>query len=421
MTLNCKNIFNRTMQFAAPLLIGSFMIVSGTQAQQWTQSRQPLDPQRASIESTPKRNGPTAMNFGDMPAAKRNGRSYTLAKQFTSSDTTTQRSHLISLSPTGDIEGRIAAARNDVGQNNNTVDLSVYFVRNGAVAYQTQTNRDGSFRLAGVADGPYSFVATGPSGIVTYGVYVTRDQRQAAPNVMEAAAVPPKIAGLKQILADNLPLTVTEQILKHENPTNLPLQFTASANQVRLIRGQLSGQVYGLFADGTPLQGTMINLIQNGQRVAEVQVDSQGRYTVSDLQPGTYDFIAVGHKGLAAIRFEAIGQDGPMTQVAYRRSPKLIATSLDVCLTCATDNSIVNQSMDYSMDASQNSTPDSQPAPIEYASQSVGCGGAAGVRADKPEISKAMTARTAPAVTTVLVAAEATFAGVPSVAGPDGC
>ena len=82
------------------------------------------------------------------------------------------------------------------------------------------------------------------------------------------------------------------------------------------------------------------------------------------------------HVTLAAIRFEAVGQDSPMTQVSFARTPRLVATSLDVCLTCQQDNQFVDQSVDYAVGGQ--SYPVYNSAPIEYASQSIGAGGAAG-------------------------------------------
>lgn len=283
------------------------------------------------------------------------------------------RAHTVTLNQQGSIQGRIATIDAQTRSTSGLSQLNIFFIRDGQIAYQAQSTDDGSFVIPSVAQGPYSFVATGPTGFAAYGIYVMPNNGQNQMNIMEAAAVSPQVSGIQQILNANLPTQVTQQIMQTASLNSAqPAQVTGS-NTVRLVNGQLHGQVVSLFGQGEYVRGTIVNLIQNGRRVAEVQVDENGQYTIPDLQPGVYDFIAVGHNGLAAIRFEAVGQDAPMTQVAFSRTPTLISTTLDVCLTCAHDNSMVDQTVDYAVDGQGYAE-----QPIEYAGEYIGTGGAAG-------------------------------------------
>ena len=358
---------NHTIQkFTIGTIVWGFATLStvAVEAQQWMSK--PTAPAKQAIYNTQ-----------DVPA-KPDTRSSVLVQSISHSGATTQRSHLIALNVKGEVQGRIAAIGGDNPSTNGFANLSVYLINSGTVKYQTQANADGTFKLPGVAEGAYSFVATGSTGFATYGVFVTANQAPSADNLMEAATVSPQIAGIKKILAENLPPQVIQEIMREPSTGIVKPTNVAGANQVRLIDGQLTGQVHSLYEDGKSVRGTMVNLIQDGRRIADVEVDEHGRYSISDLQPGVYDFIAVGYKGLAAIRFEAVGQDSPMTKVSFGRTPKLVAMSLDVCLTFQQDNTIISDSVDYSMGRGTYPQTTYESAPIEYAGQSVSYGGAEG-------------------------------------------
>ena len=95
------------------------------------------------------------------------------------------------------------------------------------------------------------------------------------------------------------------------------------------------------------------------------------------MTPGVYNFVSTGPSGYAAVSFEAINETVKEIPVAF--SPAAIiqeigfANSLDVCSTCGT-NSFASSDIVYdSAPAYQESF-----APVEYASESIGCGGACG-------------------------------------------
>jgi hypothetical protein len=343
---------NQWKKIKSSLMLTALTLVAtgAVSAQQWA-------PQNSVVEA----------NMGDMPG-------YVTS----ANDSLVQRSHTISLNANGAIDGRIASMDATTKNTAGLSGLSIYFVRDGQVAYQAQTTTGGSFTVANVAPGPYSFVATGQTGFAAYGVYVTANTGQNQVNLMEAAAVSPQFSGINQIVAKSLPTQVADQIMQAAELNTAQPSTVAGANRVRLVNGQLNGQVVSLFGQGERVRGTTVYLIQNGQRIAEVQVDEQGAYTVPDLQPGVYDFVAAGSNGLAAIRFEAVGQDSPMTQVGYTRTPRLVPTSLDVCLTCQQDNSFVDQSVDYAVGNQTYAQPSYESYPVEYAGSSIGNGAASG-------------------------------------------
>jgi hypothetical protein len=311
-------------------------------------------------------------NISDMPRIEND--QFQLSFQPDAPQTST-----VVLNQTGELQGRIATIDQTSGDVSGLGNLNIFFVRDGQIAYQTKTDRTGHFTIQNAQVGPYSFIATGSTGFAAYGVYITAYNGQNDLNFMEAAAVSPNFGGFQQILNENLPTQVADQIMESaELSTAQPAGVTGS-NRIRLVNGKLHGQIVTLFGQGQRVQGTMVNLVQNGRRIADVEVDQDGNFTIPDLQPGIYDFVAVGHSGLAAIRFEAVGQDSPITQVSFTKSPVLVATSLNICLTCQQDNEIVDQSVDYAVGAENYSQPNFENAgAIEYAGQAAGCGCAAG-------------------------------------------
>lgn len=292
----------------------------------------------------------------------------------TFAEAVTQDNFTINLNQTGGLEARIASDTFNQSTNNSS-GLNVYFLRNGEIFHQATTDLNGNFQLSQVAQGPYSFVVTSPNGFAAYGIQVQQNTNgQDSINVMDAAIVSPQISGIKQVLIENLPPQIANEIMRASTQSPQPTPATG-LKKIRLVDGQLHGQVTSVANQGAQVPGTIVNLVQNGKRIADVQVDAQGDFNIPDLEPGVYDFIAVGFKGIAAIQFEAVGQDSPITQISYRRTPKLVATMLVVSLTEPTVTSVDDQPVDYTVE------PESYPvydSPVEYAGDSTGYGAAAG-------------------------------------------
>jgi hypothetical protein len=327
------------------------------------------------------------------------------------------RVHTVALNRAGSIEGRIATINAETKQTVGLSDLKIYFVREGEIAQETKTNKEGIFSVDGVGEGVYSFVATGKSGFAAYGVRVVANNGSDQVNVMEAAAVSPRLSVVKRILKDKLPSKVTQEILAATESTQNRSNFVG-ANRVRLENGVLKGHVVPMLGEVGAVEGTYVHILQNDQQVAEVQADELGSFMVADLEPGVYDFVAAGSNGFAAVSFEAVQEDAEVGSVdemvlqsdseevpaaipavesfveadpmAYQDSiPADIpfdsydsgyyGDSLDVCLTCGQDQGFVSDVAYGGGDYYQEAPVDySYSAPIEYAGSSIGCGCASG-------------------------------------------
>ena len=276
------------------------------------------------------------------------------------------RAHAVSLNSSGAIEGRVAAMNTDGTQG--IADLTVYFLSNGKVVQETATSSDGSFRVEGLSEGNYSFVATGENGFAAYGIKVV-GETVGVDNVMEAAAVAPGVDAVKQILDSN----VSVEVAKTSSDANN--QVVVGANRVNLVDGKLVGTVRSL--DNISVDGTLVHILSGDKQVAKVETDADGNFSVTDMKPGVYSFVSTGPSGYAAVSFEAVNETIKEIPVAF--SPVAVmqefgfADSLDVCTTCGTNAVASNEIVYDAAPAFQESF-----APVEYASESIGCGGACG-------------------------------------------
>jgi hypothetical protein len=282
------------------------------------------------------------------------------------------RVHTVALNSSGAVEGRVAAMNANGTQG--IADLTVYFLSNGKVADQTKTSADGSFRVSGLKEGNYSFVATGENGFAAYGVQVVGETAGVS-NTMEAAAVAPNFAAVKQILNDNLPSQVATEIVA--NVVDEDAKPLVGANRVALVEGKLVGNVRSLVTSDNA--GATVHILKGDKKVASVEANENGSFSVSDLEPGVYGFVATGPSGFAALSFEAVQDENAEIPVAIAPAFQDVmfdggyAPSLDVCTTCGTDVGYADDSIVY------DSAPVMQEfAPVEYAGESIGCGGACG-------------------------------------------
>ena len=278
------------------------------------------------------------------------------------------RVHAVALNSTGAIEGRVASM--DAAGTQGISDLSVYFMKNGKVVQETTTSSDGSFRVEGLSEGNYSFVASGENGFTAYGVKVV-GETAGIDNVMEASAVAPGVAVVKQILNTNLPKEFATA-----SSSNVD-QAVVGANRVNMIDGKLVGTVRSL--DNVSVEGTLVHILSGDKQVAKVETDKDGNFSISDLEPGVYNFVSTGPSGYAAVSFEAVNEVAGDVEIPVAFSPAAMiqefgfADSLDVCTTCGTDAGFSNDIVYDSAPVYQDSF-----APVEYASESIGCGGACG-------------------------------------------
>ena len=188
---------------------------------------------------------------------------------------------------------------------------------------------------------------------------------------MEAAAVSSGVA-VKEIL-DNNPAQVTTEVVA--NPEN---QAIVGANRVNLLDGKLVGTVRSL--ENISVDGTTVYILSGDKQVAKVTTEKDGSFSIDGISPGVYSFVSTGPSGYAAVSFEAVNETATDVEIPVAFSPAAaiiqelgFANSLDVCSTCGTNSFQSNEIVYDSAPVYQESF-----APVEFAGESIGCGGACG-------------------------------------------
>jgi hypothetical protein len=260
---------------------------------------------------------------------------------------TSGRMHTIALNRGGTVEGRVAAIESNTREFQGLDDLTVFFLQNGKIARQTKTSIDGSFVVEGLVEGTYSFVATGDAGFVAYGVQVVADGAGTESNIMEAGVVSPNLSLVKELLGQQVPQQVSDAVAASEKQFNGKL---IGANRVQLDGKNLKGRLTALIGGSESVEGTKVALYKDGVSVAEIIADDSGEFTIENVEPGIYEFVANGSAGFAAISFEAINAlDADSDEMAVSlQEPMLDSGYLNVGLAAQADGGVVSDSMTYS-------------------------------------------------------------------------
>ncbi len=271
---------------------------------------------------------------------------------------------MVAVDQNGTLFGQVASIDTQTKAASGLNGINVFFVRDGQVIKQTQTQSDGSFQVHGIQEGAYSFFAAGKSGFAAYGVYVTSHPNSATQNLLDAAIASLDYNGIEQLMQSNVPQQVRNSVANSfQSPAGTSIQST---KQVRLINGRLSGQINSMLGSSQMGSGVQVQLIQNNQPVAQVETNSQGEFSIPDVEPGVYDYIIAAQNGFAAGRFEAVGNNpNPMTQIVYRKMTTRLVASLTL------PSKQLEQPIDYAMEPSFS-------VPVEYAGESIAYGGASG-------------------------------------------
>jgi hypothetical protein len=279
------------------------------------------------------------------------------------------RVHTVALSASGAFEGRVATANAEGGAG--LAGLDVFFLRNGKVVQETKTADNGSFRVEGLAEGNYSFVASGENGYAAYGVRVV-SETAGVENVMEAAAIGTGVATAKQILDSNAASVVTNEFATTNNSGDL-----VGANRVNLVGGSLVGSVKSLV--GADVAGSQVFILSGDKQIAVTKTDANGSFEIADMAPGFYNFVATGPSGIAAVSFEAINVEASDVEIPVSFKPVTLqdfgyGNSLDVYTTTGSDIGCSSCN-----EIAYDSAPAYQEfAPVEYASESIASGGSCG-------------------------------------------
>ncbi len=210
----------------------------------------------------------------------------------------------------GQIAGNVTVFDSEAKSSVPAVNQRVYFTKNGIVVGETQTDDQGQFSMEGMEPGNYSLTVSGSQAFSTFGVQVV----EGVDGVFQTAditAVPPRILKLAEELGK------WESIVKLATTPGVPTKIIRHnadktiTSRVKLQPdGTLNGRVFSL-EDGPeePVGVSAVSIFQGDRFVTKVNTDEMGRFSIPGMEPGVYDFVAIGLKGIAVVSFEAVAND----------------------------------------------------------------------------------------------------------------
>lgn len=216
-------------------------------------------------------------------------------------DVANRRVHTVAVNRDGIIYGRIVSF---FGEGTKGLsDLSLYFIRKGQIVGRASTDANGMFSVSGLAEGAYSFIATGNSGFAAYGMRVVSDSAGKYDNVMECGAVRNEL--IRQIIFENIPYEVDNDPDYHVEP----MKQSIGSNRVRRQAGDLVGKVLPMYGEIKPVAGNVVYIYKNKVEISQRPVNEDGSFLVEDMGVGVYELVVSGPNGFAAVSFEVVDED----------------------------------------------------------------------------------------------------------------
>ncbi|MGI9519789.1 MAG: hypothetical protein ACR2NP_22235, partial [Pirellulaceae bacterium] len=182
-----------------------------------------------------------------------------------------------------------------------------------------------------VTAGAYTFIASSPTSITTFGVYVYADDAlQPATNEVQlsVAAAGSNVTGVRNLLNSEV-----QAVAYTYTPNEAELPVIDEVMQVdRNPDGSLSGRVVPLqwleSQTRFNLTGNSVYLFDASGMAAQVPVDAEGNYRIENVNPGIYDFVSFGPHGAAAMSIqvsglESIADNSPNVTFASAKSGNL--------------------------------------------------------------------------------------------------
>ncbi len=227
--------------------------------------------------------------------------------------------YLLRIDESGGITGRVVTRQTDgiFGATGMAVTLN----RQGVAIASATTTENGQFHLENVPPGSYTFIATSPGSVSTFGVHVVADDSlvPAAEQIqLDVAAASSNINEVRQLLNSEVESSVEYSYVPE--PAEMPFQ-SAATQVAQNSDGSLSGRVVPLAwlesATRYDLTGNDVFLFNTSGLVARVPLATDGGYRIENVAPGIYDFVSFGPHGAAALSIEV----SPYDPVAVNREP----------------------------------------------------------------------------------------------------
>jgi hypothetical protein len=223
------------------------------------------------------------------------------------SDVSPNISHVLRIDSGGGVSGRILVRNQDQLFGARGMEVSLNFAGNTAAI--ATSGDDGVFRFENVRGGAYTLIASAPGNIVTFGVYVVRDENTIPPDGDVQFSV--TSASINSLAVRNVLNAEVEPVAYSYAPRVEELPVVRESCRVTLNDdGSLSGRVVPLMwlesAVHFNLTGNAVYLFDAGGPIAQTSVAADGSFRFESIQPGSYDFASNGPHGAAAFSIDVV-------------------------------------------------------------------------------------------------------------------
>ncbi len=234
------------------------------------------------------------------------------------------RANWIVLNKSEGINGRLIGVEEPV---------TVHLLRGGFLVGKATSDSNGNFEFETASPGPYTIVGHAREAVFAYSFNAVERNGQGISMPIEIETLP--VAGrdnnklitrlVKQYspsvefdvygeydvgqAADDPPQYYGWSGLKNFDENAIPATSIRNHRVGILSDGRFVGRIHQIHnRNGRPVEvrNTDIKIMQNGELVAETQVDVLGVFEVTGLAPGSYGLVAIGSDGFAALGLELI-------------------------------------------------------------------------------------------------------------------
>ena len=292
--------------------------------------------------------------------------------------------HQIPIDESGILRGQVTNHNHD-----DVEGLRVFALQSQSIVQSATTDENGEFILSHIRPGNYSLLVAGKHRLAAKGISVVEQANHSLrpDSKVKMSLVDTGYEGIQELIETTLNEKLASAVT--ENPAgsiSTHLGDEPESNRIRIINGSLRGQISSLTA-AEDAEAVQVFLIQNEQPVYQVQTNALGAFLVPDIEPGVYDFVAVGKTGFAALRFEALGISATQLISFSENINSLLEVSLaEFSKSSATAKlePVSEPSQDaisYSVERNVMMEPayiNPTTGPIQYASESIACGCSSG-------------------------------------------
>lgn len=253
-----------------------------------------------------------------------------------------QSANQVHLSPEGLLTGKLVVPDAAEQALVTASGVTIFAVRQGQIISSASVGAGGVFQLPGLSAGPYSLLVLGSGGVAAFAVTVIPGAAPAAPGgvadfipiQIDAAIVSPRnVPVIQQLVTRTIGQAVggaapmmppvpqpisgsappaaalmaqaipVEQLPHPEQGAQSLLSPVKSPTFEMVANGQLTGQLVRLDQNMIPHQVTVF-LVRGGAVIGQSEVDAEGRFGFSGLQPGIHGLVAAGPDGFGAVSVE---------------------------------------------------------------------------------------------------------------------